>query len=1210
MKKNKRICVYDLNSLNILQKDKKTLKNIKSILIVAVICVIQLTFCENLQAQTPETVINIELHNATLRSGLDSIGKLSGYKMAYSLDLVSPYRNLTLPRQHRSVNTTLKMLLAKTNLTFSFKGNSILILKRSSFSSQPLNISEKDERSISGKVYDNAGVTLPGVSVRINGRNTGTTTDADGRFSLSIQKGDALTFSFIGFITQTLKVNDDQYFLNISLVESSTNLQEIVVVSNGYQKINKTVATGSFELVTAKDIEASPSVNIMERLEGKVPGVRFDVKNNTVEIRGKSSFYSGSSPLIIIDGFPAMNQSLANYPGTSLSGTSGGSNNAILSSFNMADIESITFLKDAAATAIWGSKAANGVIVIETKKGREKQGPPEVNYAMTLSVSAPADIRKLNVMNSSEYIDLEQELFNHNYFTDPTSYWRYANVSEAQQYMFAAQRGDITSEERDAKLQALSQRSNSDQIKKYLLQNAVTQQYNLSLSGHHQNGSYYVSGNFTGNSPVFKNNWSKNYSITANITNYFFDKKLSVYAGINQTYANNRVNDAVLTAMSPGDKGLRPYDMLVDESGESINRALIFTPNVIKGYENQGYLPWTYNTIDELNYSNTSYNKNATRINAMLTIKPVEWLSASFSGIYQKSSNEKVLLNEVKSYEARSLINEGTTVSNGVLSYGVPLGGIYKTSNEFTEDFSVRGQVNVDKKWNNVHRLQFLLGSEIRQNQARGYNQTRYGYDEDTQTSSSWNPTVSYPTIYGYSKTLGYYDGTIFGSKQRYLSYYSNASYSYGGKYYISGSMRFDDYSMIGVERSKRAKPLWSAGFKWNAKSESFLTDVSWLSGLSARLTYGTGGTVPSTGTAYPLISILGRDTYTNLIYGSIGTPGNQLLGWETTRTLNEGIDLSLWHSRLSMTLEFYQKKSYGLMANVPFNSTYGWSTMAFNTGDMEGHGYDLKISGDIIRSGSWNWNIGFNLSYNTNKVTDNRFPNTSTVVGSTSVITTGYPVDNLFLYRWAGLDSNGQSQIYNAAGDKLSSTSYPTIKAEDRYYAGRTTPPYFGGLSQSIRYRNITLTLYASYEMGHKVLKNDIASTYYPTSTSYSGFLATSKALVNRWKVAGDEQKTNIPGIINSNYNSISWYLLSDASLISGDNIRMNQISLSYSLPASILKKLKCVRSLSMGASMSNLGLLWTKNKEGIDPDYIFSGSYTSMPPSKNYSFNLNVSF
>ncbi|MCI1647456.1 MAG: SusC/RagA family TonB-linked outer membrane protein [Bacteroides sp.] len=1209
MKKNRGTCLYDLNSLNTQKKKRKVFKIIKNSFIGLLICVVQLSFIETAKAQTPNDLISLELHNVSLQSGLDSIGKLSGYKMAYSLDLVSPYRNISLPRQQRSVSATLRLILSKTDLTYSFKGSNILIIKRTSVQNRS-NVVDDDTKSISGKVYDNQGNPLPGVTVRIKGRNVGTTTDGNGRFSMMIQKGDALTLSFIGFITQTIKVNDDQYFLNISLVESSTNLQEVVVVSNGYQKIDKTVATGSFELLTAKDIQSSPSVNIMERLEGKVPGVRFDVRNNTVQIRGTNSFYSSSTPLIIIDGFPAMDQSLANYPGTSLSGTSGDSNNAILSSFNMSDIESITFLKDAAATAIWGSKAANGVIVIETKKGREKQGPPEVNYNMTLSVSAPANINKLNVMNSAQYIDLEQELFDNNYLTDPTTNPRYANISEAQQYMFAAQRGEITPEERDSKLQALSQGSNYSQIKKYLLQNAVTQQYNLSLSGHHQNGSYYVSGNFTDNTPVFKSNWAKNYSITANITNDFLNKKLSVYAGINQTYTNTKVNDAALTAISPGEKGLRPYDMLVDDEGNSINKAIIFTPEVIQSYENKGYLPWTYNTLDELHYSNTRYNKNSTRINARITAKPVDWLSVSLSGIYQKMTNEKTLLNELNSYNARDLINEGTTINNGTLSYGVPLGGIYKTSNDFAEDYSLRGQISIDKSWNQINHIQFLAGSEIRQNQVKGYNQTRYGYDEDTQTSSAWNPTVAYATIYGYNKTLGYYDGTILGNKQRYLSYYNNASYSYKNKYFVSGSMRFDDYSMIGVERSKRAKPLWSGGFKWNAKNENFLSNISWLSGLSARLTYGTGGTVPSTGTPFPLISITGRDAYTNLIYGSISSPGNQMLGWETTRTINEGIDLSLWQSRLNLTLEFYQKKSYGLMADVPFNSTYGWSTMTFNTGDLKGHGYDLKISGDIIRNAYWNWNVSFNLSYNTNKVTDNRFPNTSTVVGSTSIITTGYPVDNMFLYRWAGLDGNGQSQIYNAEGEKLSSTSYPTIKAEDRYYAGRTTPPYFGGLSQSIRYKNITLSLYASFEMGHKVLKNDINSSYYPTSTSYSGFLATSKALVNRWRKPGDENSTNIPGIINSNFNSIDWYLLSDAGLISGDNIRMNQITLNYNLPGSILKKLKAIRSLTIGASVSNLGLLWTRNKEGIDPDYIFSGSYTSMPPSKNYSFNLNVSF
>lgn len=1211
MKKNRSICFYDLNIFKKKNSQNRPFGEVAKVLLAfMIICFIQMGFSTMANAQTPNSTITFELRNKPLREGLDKIGKLSGYKMAYSISLVSTYNNLTVPMEKRTVDATLRLLLANTNLTYAIKGNSILIIKRQA--TKPTvsrQLFDVTHISISGKVHDNTGEALIGVAVRVKDKNIVTTTGADGRFTLNIQKGDALQFSFVGFQPKTVKINDDQDFLNISLVESVTNLEGITVVSNGYQKLNKAVATGSFEVITSKDIEESPSVNIMERLQGKVPGVRFDVRNNTVQIHGTNSFYSGSAPLIVIDGFPAMDQNLANYPGTSLSGTAGDSNNAILSSFNMADIESITFLKDAAATSIWGSKAANGVIVIETKKGRERQGPSAINYNMTLSVSAPADLNKLNVMNSAQYIDLEKEMFDNDYFTDPTTYWKYGNVSQAQQYMFAAKRGEISGTERDEKLQELGKINNTGQIKKYMLQNAVSQQHNISFSGSHENGSYYISGNFTDNTPVFKSNWAKTYSITANITNNFFENKISVSAGINQTYTNTKVNNAALTAITPGDEGLRPYDLLVDDQGNSINRSIIFTPSVIQSYQNKGYLPWTYNAIDELNYSNTRYNKNATRINAMVTVRPLDWLSINVSGIYQKENNDKTLLNEQKSYAARTLINEGTTINNGVLTYGVPLGGIYHTSNEFAEDYSVRGQLNVDKKWDRIHHLQFLAGTEIRQTQGKGYNQTRYGYDEDTQTSSAWNPTVSYATIYGYSKTLGYTDGTIFSDKQRYLSYYANGSYSLMNKYYLSGSARYDDYSMIGVERRKRAKPLWSAGFKWNAKSEAFLSNVSWLTNLNARLTYGTGGT-PGNGTPFSLISINGRDNYSNLIYGTIGTPGNQMLGWETTRTINEGVDLSLWNSRLNVTLDAYQKKSYGLMANVPFNSTYGWSNMTFNTGDMKGHGWDLSVTGDIIRGEWWTWNATFNLSYNTNKVTDNHFPNTSTVVGSTSVITTGYPTDNLFLYRWAGLDSNGQSQIYNANGDKLSSTSYPTIKPEDRHYAGRKTPPYFGGLSQSLRYKNFTLAMYASFEMGHKVLKNEINSSYYPTSGSYSGFLATSKALVNRWRKAGDEAKTNIPGIINSNFNSINWFLMSDVGLISGDNIRMNQVTLTYALPASIIKKLKIIRSLNMGASISNLGLLWAKNKEGIDPDYIFDGSYTSMAPSKNYSFNLNVTF
>jgi len=277
----------------------------------------------------------------------------------------------------------------------------------------------------------------------------------------------------------------------------------------------------------------------------------------------------------------------------------------------------------------------------------------------------------------------------------------------------------------------------------------------------------------------------------------------------------------------------------------------------------------------------------------------------------------------------------------------------------------------------------------------------------------------------------------------------------------------------------------------------------------------------------------------------------------------------------------------------------------------MHSHGVELNLTGDVIRNKDWNWNANFNITYNTSKVTDDRFPPKAVVVTGAQVLTTGYPVDNLFLYRWAGLDDQGQSQIYDGQGKVLkSSDASNNFTQDDLQYMGRTTPAWFGGFSQNLRWKQFSLGMQVVYNMGYKVLRNDISTNNYPVGSSFSGFLNTSKALVNRWRKPGDEAFTNVPGLMNFNSTSVQRYALSSANVIDGDNVRLQMVSLGYTLPVNLLNRIKVIKALSARVSANNLGIIWRKNKAGLDPDYMFSGTYASWPPVKNYAFNVNVTF
>ncbi|MGN7986092.1 SusC/RagA family TonB-linked outer membrane protein [Pedobacter sp. 22226] len=1166
--------------------------------------------------------ITLNQKNTTLKQLFAEIRKQTGYNVLWQEGKVNDALKVDAVFNNQPLEKVLDKVLEQKALTYSIVNQTIVIKKaEKQFIDKVVDFFSSI--NIDGKILDaETGMEIPKVSVMLKGSSRTVLADDHGTFRFNSLPDDAvLVFSSIGYVTQEVKAVPN---MTVRMKMASQDLEE-VVVSNGYQTLKKVSSTGSFGVLSAKDIARRPRINILDAIDGVVPGVAVDTRNNKIQIRGTNSYTNSYAPLVVIDGFPAINQNLTTVTNGIINGNPGNpsvtqtSGNAILSQFNPEDIESITFLKDAAASAIWGARAANGVIVVTTKKG--KRGANTINFGATLSTASPADFSKLTSMNSAQYIDLEQELVDKGFISDPVAAviaspangYRSQPVSEAEEWMFKAKRNPAYAAQRDSALNVLKNRSNQGQIRDYLLQNAITQQYNLSFSGGTDNSSYYISGNYTKDQPIFKSNAGESYNVNANFTNDFLRKRVTLNTGLAYNYSLAEVNSAALNALSVGSFGLTPYDNLVDDQGNRIYRGITFTKRVSDSLSRtKNLLPWTYNAIDELDYNSTITNKNNIRVNGSLKGIITSWLNVTFSGQIQKTISDQINNQNMNSYVTRDLINNSTNPANTsnvsfLRANAVPKGGVYKTSRNTVDDYSLRAQFNANKDFAGDHHLDLLGGTEIRQAKYQGSEQTLYGYDEDRSTSVAVSTTVNYTTLVGSSNRLSS-PGTVFKNRTRYLSYYGNAGYSYKNKYFASGSLRFDDINIIGVDRRERSKPLWSAGLRWDTKKESFLENIDWISSLSIRGTLGTGGNPPLTSNNFTTISTGVVDPYTQLPYATIVTPANQGIGWETTKMVNGGIDARFLNNRVGFGLDLYSKRTYDILINQPINSTYGFAFLQYNGGTLAGNGVDLGLSGDVIRNINWNWTSTLNFSYNTNKVTDARFLPTTANVG-TPILTTGYPIDNLFVYRWAGLDNTGQSQIFTSDGTVVKSTASTAIKAEDRVYAGRTTAPYFGGFLNNLRYKNFELFTRITYNMGHKFLIKNINGSNYPTGTSSSGFLATSQALVNRWKNPGDEATTDVPGLTGNNFNSISRYMYSDINVRDAGNIRFQQVSLSYRFPQAMLKKMPYIKGINMGFTVSNLGLLWVANKEGIDPDYQMTDSFVNLPPTRSYVFNFNLS-
>jgi len=1185
---------------------------------LVVMCFLCVTLTQTLFAQ----------QQVKLKAALDEVRTVYGTKFSYEEHLLDNiYVDFKRPlTKSAPIESVLKELLYNKGFLFLYVQENYYTIIKDNRRSQTNDAPAEDNtfrlplpdyvQTITGTITDSEGHPLTGVTVIPEGLGvrTGVSSSSDGRYTIRLtEKTNALVFSFIGMVPVKMNI-DGKTIINVQMQSDLRQLREVNVISNGYQTLPKERATGSAVQINQKDLKNVPSPNLMERLEGIGPGVRVDQRSNKLTIRGTNTLGTGtgSTPLIVIDGFPAVEQDLTTRLN---SNTTGG---AILSRYNPEDIESITILKDAAATSIWGAKAANGVIVITTKKGRKNSS--QLNFGTNLSMSAPANLDHLNRMTTPQYIELEKEMKDLGYFTDPLIWdnsWMKFNqnrpVSESLEWMFKVDRGTATAQQRDSALSALGKLDNRKQIRDLLMQHATSQQYNLSFSGGGQNSTYYISTNYTKDIPVFRSNKGESYFVTANLSNELFNNKVTVNTGISYNYASSVSNTAAVNAIGNSRLGLRPYEMLQDAAGNPIARSIDFRDEVAADFLSKGYLPWTYSPLQELNYGNTNTKENRFRFTTEINTKVTQWANVSVAGMLQRNTGEDINLSELNSYDTRVLINTGTIIgSNGRLVYGVPFGGKMINSNRTAFNYGLRGQLNVNKSWGNKYSLNALAGAEIREDQGTRYQQTRYGFDEETYASASWDPNVSYQTVYGWSSSLGFSDGTITKSINRFLSYYGNAAFSMlNNRYIASASVRFDDFSLAGASRGQRARPLWSAGLKWDATAEDFMKDVTWLNKLNLRLTYGTGGAIPTSATNAAILSLRGLHPVTREPYGEVNSPANNKVSWELTKSWNLGLDLAFLHNRLSVSADAYRKKTSDILWIFPINSTYGWTSLQYNAASMKGHGYELGMRGEIIRSKNFGWAAVLNFAYNTNEVTDSRFtPPTSSMAVSSSTPIVGMPTDYMYAYRWAGLDNKGRSQVYDKEGKIITADmGNNQITAQDLVYMGRTTPPYFGGFFNDFTYRSFSLGVRINYEMGHVFRRLSIENYPDYATSNYQGLIGTQRDLALRWRKPGDEAFTNVPGLPNVTTNSSNRYKSSNLLVESGSHIRLQQISLGYQVPSQLLSRM-AVKSLGLSMAARNLGIIWRKNKSGVDPSYINGSNYNNLPPATSYYMSLNASF
>lgn len=1057
--------------------------------------------------------------------------------------------------------------------------------------------------SIQGNVTDTDGNLMPGVFISLKSGSKvlgGTATDNNGKYSVVAQsESDSIVFSFIGYQSQSLVIGKKRVF-NIKMNDTSANLGEVVVT--GYQTISRERATGSFAKVTSETLSKQRLSNLSTLLDGQVAGFTNGL------LRGTTSMHGATSPLYVVDGFPIENVRFDGSTGKSLEG---------LPDLNMEDIESITVLKDAAATSIYGARAANGVVVIVTKKA--SRGKTQVSFSSTFTVS-PYSYYKKGLTNSADIIDIEKEWAASNSSLQGANAAQYAqqmlkdNIYPTQgiSSILNYYAGNISDSELQSRLNTLSQQGYSyyDDLKKYTKRNPFYQQYNLSIGKTSDANTFRASVTYRNNKQ--EDLYTDDQSVGINISNSLdITKWLKLDLGTYNYYQDQ--NMQTYKASSPEYKYL-PYDVLKNADGTNYTSLASsrLTNDKIQEIEDYGLYNMDITPLDEIGRNLGKIKSFQNRTYARLNIKLTDWLNVSSMFQYEYGSDRYSKLSSKDSYSVRDKVNSFATVDNKTTAFNLPYGNIYNTVNFYSKAYTSRQQIDVNKTFNEKHVLTALVGNEIRENKTEFSNNTLYNYDPDILTytliDAAKMASANFAPIWGGRLTTS----DVASSSEvtnRFVSFYGNAGYTYDEKYMLTGSLRWDRSNLWGTASKYQNKPIWSTGLAWNLEKESFMT-LPWVDRLKLRISYGIAGNIAKDAAPY-MVAYYTPNTTVGGTQGTISTRPNPSLSWEKTTTTNIATDFALFGNRLNGTIEYYNKSGKDLLANVTGNPTegYGYSTYKINNGEMNNRGVEITLSGEIIRTKDFGFSSTFVYGYNKNKVT---YVNVEAPVYYLQLDypkeypRIGNPYQAIYAYKWAGLSSDGLPQVYNEEGEAVS--SIPS-DLEAIHYAGTTVPVHSGSFSSNFRYKNFDLSFMLIYEAGHKMRNTFLPTLSADWSSAAGAYItsaaATNKKITNRWRNPGDEAHTDIPRILfaeSPNYSSSLYtiYANADINVISASNVRLSNIALSYSIPSEICTK-AFLRNARVQFNIENLMTI----AESSEAKYLLGG-YNSP----NYVLGLYLNF
>lgn len=1071
-----------------------------------------------------------------------------------------------------------------------------------------------------GKVVDQEGRPLAGVAVFVDEATGGTTTDHDGYFTIKVRNMEdtVLQFRFIGMKPVSLRVKDKPATGDwiITMVSDPLELDEVIVT--GYSTLPRRETASAVTQINAREILLGSESTLDRMLAGQIPGMTVVQSSGEVgstpqmRIRGTSTLTSGKSPLWVLDGV-ILNDAVE------VDHTQINSDDAVylignaIAGINPQDIETITVLKDASATAIYGVQAANGVIVITTRQGEE--GKMRISYNTSVTLSQRPSYRDFDRMNAAERIRISQEIID-----AEIPYGRIPVGLGYEGLYMDYQNGRLSYDEFGAAVRRMADR-NMDWYD-ILFRSAVSHRHTLNMSGGGNGTRYYGSLGYDRENGTARQNSGERYTVLMK-TQSRISERLHIGLQLNGSRNDNKGYHSSVNPNTYAYRTARTIQAYDDAGGlffyDTRQRML---SSALNGPREE----LLYNILNESGVTGQDGRVSALAGKAELNWKIWKGLEYDLLASYahqEAKTNEWAragsnYVSLIRGYNEGSLVPGSAAEDKSPLPYG----GVVRKVEQQQRSRTLRNKLGYTGHLGADHVLSLAVISEIRSIRTEGFSGTWYGWMPDQ--GNSFSPMLTT----GYLNILSSLAPTTTNKVFNTVSWLGYAVYSWKDKIALNSNVRMDGSNQFGENPRYRFLPIWSLSAKYTLTQERFLADNPVISYLAVRGSYGIQGNVDKDTSPDLVVRVGDYDPQTGMNQSYFEYLPNKDLRWEKTTSYNLGVEFGLLDNRIRGSVDFYSKRGVDMIMSKAVSQTTGQQYVKINAGKVNNRGLEMGLVFEPVRSQDFNLTVGLTWSYNRSELisANNNTAANAEMLSGTALIE-GKPLGTFYSYRFAGLDpTTGYPVFYDKEGkdytviDGERSPNYALYTSEmELVESGQISPASSGGINLGFHYRNLRLDMGLTYILGgHARLPALYGNDY---SSVFDPLVNLPSALSGRWRKPGDERHTHYPALYDSDYyatinkrpNIISdpliegnrMYDLSDARVVRTDNIRLRNIAVTYYLPVKLTGK-PGIEAMSVRLEATNLFIIASQKWRGQDPE----SGYSNAPIPRNYTLGVSIHF